>query len=102
MLATASPTGQSVSQSSHALDGNTWPLNRLPLRSGELGTREMVPFWVLKGLFKKMFYSVGCWSLSGSKEPKRRGKAVPTFTFRFLSYPLFLFSELVFFLLLGI
>ena len=40
-------------------------------------------FWVLKGLFKKMFYSVGCWSLSGSKEPKRRGKAVPTLPFVF-------------------
>lgn len=40
LLATASPTGQSVSQSSHALDGISWPLNRLPLRSGELATRE--------------------------------------------------------------
>ena len=45
-----------------------------------------------------MLYSVGCWSLSGSKEPKRPGKAVSTFTFRFLSYPLFRFSGLVFFL----
>lgn len=42
LLATASPTSQSVSQSSHALDGNTWPLNRLPLRSGELATREVL------------------------------------------------------------
>lgn len=42
LLATASPTGQSVSQSSHALDGNTWPLNRLPLRSGELATRKVL------------------------------------------------------------
>lgn len=50
LLATASPTGQSVFQSSHALDGNTWPLNRLPLRSGELATREVVPFLGVKGI----------------------------------------------------
>ena len=50
LLATASPTGQSVSQSSNALDGNTWPLNRLPLRSGELATREVVPFLGVKGI----------------------------------------------------
>lgn len=48
-----------------------------------------------------MLYSVGCWSLSGSKEPKRRGKAVSTFTFRFLSYPFFRFSDLVFFSFAG-
>ena len=53
LLATASRTGQSVSQSSNALDGNTWPLNRLPLRSGELATREMVPFWGVKGIILK-------------------------------------------------
>lgn len=53
LLATASPTGQSVSQSSHALDGNTWPLNRLPLRSGELATREVVPFLGVKGIILK-------------------------------------------------
>ena len=50
LLATASPTGQSVSQSSNALDGNTWPLNRLPLHSGELATREVVPFLGVKGI----------------------------------------------------
>lgn len=60
-------------------------------------------FRVLEGLFfRKLLYSVGCRSLSGSKETKRHDTAVSTFTFRFLSSPL-RFSEPVFFFhLLGV
>ena len=36
LLLTASPTGQSVSQSRHALDSNSWPFTRLTLHSGKL------------------------------------------------------------------